>query len=61
MRPPPRRREHLSGAILFRETLSQVADDGVSFVDHLRRQGIVPGVKVKLNDLHQRLSSATTR
>lgn len=38
--------EFLSGVILFDETLRQRADDGTPFVDVLRRQGIIPGIKV---------------
>jgi len=38
--------EHISGVILFTETLRQNASDGKSFVTMLQDQGIVPGVKV---------------
>ncbi len=36
----------LSGVILFEETLQQTADDGTPLPEVLRRQGIVPGIKV---------------
>ncbi|HEV7186987.1 MAG TPA: class I fructose-bisphosphate aldolase, partial [Blastococcus sp.] len=38
--------EHISGVILFDETIRQRADDGTSFVEVLRRAGVVPGIKV---------------
>lgn len=37
---------YISGAIMFEETLYQKAADGTQFVDILKRQGIVPGIKV---------------
>jgi fructose-bisphosphate aldolase class I len=40
--------EAISGAILFDETIHQKAADGVPFVDVLRREGIIPGIKVDL-------------
>jgi fructose-bisphosphate aldolase, class I len=36
----------ISGVILFDETLRQRAADGTSLVELLRRQGIIPGIKV---------------
>lgn len=36
----------ISGAILFKETLQQSAADGTPFVECLRRQGVMPGIKV---------------
>ena len=36
----------ISGAILFEETLGQIADDGTPLPEVLVRKGIVPGVKV---------------
>ena len=36
----------ISGAILYHETLGQSASDGIPFVDHLTRRGVLPGVKV---------------
>jgi len=38
--------KHISGAILFEETLYQSTADGKQFVDLLKEQGIVPGIKV---------------
>ncbi|XP_048422810.1 fructose-bisphosphate aldolase 3, chloroplastic-like [Pyrus x bretschneideri] len=38
--------EYISGAILFEETLHQSTTDGKKFVDVLRDQKIVPGIKV---------------
>mmetsp|Transcript_17190 Transcript_17190/g.35719 ORF Transcript_17190/g.35719 Transcript_17190/m.35719 type:complete len:408 (-) Transcript_17190:2574-3797(-) len=37
---------YISGAIMFEETLYQKASDGRQFVDILKEQGIVPGIKV---------------
>lgn len=37
---------YISGAIMFEETLYQKAEDGTQFVDILKAQGIVPGIKV---------------
>eukprot|EP00891_Asterochloris_glomerata_P001048 jgi/Astpho2/1048/Aster-07436 len=38
--------KHISGAIMFEETLYQSSAAGKPFVDILREQGIVPGIKV---------------
>lgn len=38
--------EHIAGAILFKETLGQSSSEGVPFVECLKRQGILPGIKV---------------
>ncbi|MFN4088736.1 MAG: class I fructose-bisphosphate aldolase [Alphaproteobacteria bacterium] len=38
--------DHLSGVILYDETLRQSASDGRPFVEVLRAQGIIPGIKV---------------
>ena len=38
--------DHISGVILFDETIRQSADDGRTFVDVLRAAGVVPGIKV---------------
>lgn len=38
--------EHLSGVILFKETLGQSTASGKRFVDCLVEQGIMPGIKV---------------
>jgi fructose-bisphosphate aldolase class I len=37
---------HISGVILFDETIRQSADDGRAFVDVLRDAGVIPGIKV---------------
>lgn len=37
---------HISGVILFEETLYQKAPDGTPMVDILNKQGILPGIKV---------------
>jgi fructose-bisphosphate aldolase, class I len=39
--------QYISGAIMFEETLYQSSDKGVPFVDILKGQGIVPGIKVR--------------
>jgi fructose-bisphosphate aldolase, class I len=36
----------ISGAILFDETIRQKTSEGISFVELLGRQGIIPGIKV---------------
>jgi fructose-bisphosphate aldolase class I len=36
----------ISGAILFDETIYQATKDGVLFIDVLKKQGIIPGIKV---------------
>jgi fructose-bisphosphate aldolase class I len=38
--------EHVSGVILFDETIRQCDSAGTPFVEVLRRQGVVPGIKV---------------
>jgi len=38
--------EFISGAILFDETIRQRASDGTPFVEVLKRQGVIPGIKV---------------
>lgn len=43
---PPFRREYLSGAILFKETLAQHASDGTPFVDCLKARNVLAGIKV---------------
>jgi fructose-bisphosphate aldolase class I len=37
---------HISGVILFHETMYQKADDGRTFVQVLQEAGIIPGIKV---------------
>jgi fructose-bisphosphate aldolase class I len=38
--------EHISGVILFDETIRQRADDGTPFAVVLQRAGVIPGIKV---------------
>ena len=38
--------EHISGAILFDETLRQSSADGIPFVQLMTQAGILPGIKV---------------
>lgn len=38
--------EHISGAILFDETLRQKAPDGTPMVELMKKAGILPGIKV---------------
>ena len=38
--------DHISGVILYHETFFQKADDGETFVNKLKKLGIVPGIKV---------------
>src|SRR6266508_1966194 len=38
--------EHISGVILYDETIRQSASDGTTFPKALERQGIIPGIKV---------------
>ena len=38
--------EYISGVILYDETLRQTAGDGVPFVEKLRNEGVIPGIKV---------------
>ena len=38
--------EFISGVIMFDETIRQKSKNGVSFVDILKRKGIIPGIKV---------------
>tara|TARA_Y100000310_G_scaffold73912_1_gene70064 strand:+ start:158 stop:1147 length:990 start_codon:yes stop_codon:yes gene_type:complete len=40
--------EHISGVIMFTETLGQLTRDAIPFVDVLRDGGMIPGVKVDL-------------
>lgn len=42
----PKLGQSISGAILFDETIRQKAGDGTPFAEVLRRQGIIPGIKV---------------
>jgi fructose-bisphosphate aldolase class I len=38
--------EHISGAILYDETIRQAADDGTPFTTVLEKAGVIPGIKV---------------
>jgi fructose-bisphosphate aldolase class I len=38
--------EHISGVILFDETIRQAAADGTSFTEILEKAGMIPGIKV---------------
>jgi len=38
--------KYISGAILFEETLYQKSKDGTPFVDILKKQNVIPGIKV---------------
>jgi len=38
--------QYCSGAILYEETLFQKAEDGTPFVDLLKKEGVIPGIKV---------------
>jgi fructose-bisphosphate aldolase class I len=40
--------DHISGVILFDETIRQAADDGRSFVQVLEAAGMIPGIKVDM-------------
>ena len=40
--------DYISGVILYDETIRQQADDGRTFVDVLKDEGVIPGIKVDL-------------
>jgi len=40
--------EHISGVILYEETLYQKYDDGKTFVQQIQECGVIPGIKVDL-------------
>ena len=40
--------QHISGAILYDETLRQKTKDGIPFTEVMRKAGILPGIKVDL-------------
>ncbi len=42
----PKLGQYISGVILFDETIRQKAQDGTPFTEVLKRQGIIPGIKV---------------
>lgn len=37
---------NISGVILFHETVYQKAADGTTFIEILKKKGIIPGIKV---------------
>lgn len=57
----PTVQQYIAGVILFEETLNQVTSDGTSFADVLKRQGILPGIKVdkglELLPIHKKKTS----
>ena len=40
--------QHISGVILFEETLYQKTDEGMDFVQLLKQKGMIPGIKVSM-------------
>ncbi|KAH7699769.1 aldolase [Aphelenchoides avenae] len=40
--------QNISGAILYEETVHQATDSGEKFIDVLKKQGVVPGIKLDL-------------
>jgi fructose-bisphosphate aldolase class I len=38
--------EYVSGVILFDETIRQKTKDGVNFAEYLKKNGVIPGIKV---------------
>ena len=42
----PNLSEHISGAILYDETIRQSTKDGVPFTQVMKKNGIIPGIKV---------------
>src|SRR3954468_16191850 len=38
--------EYMSGVILFDETIRQKTKDGVNFAEYLKKNGVIPGIKV---------------
>ncbi|ETO21887.1 Fructose-bisphosphate aldolase [Reticulomyxa filosa] len=40
--------KYISGVILYDETIRQKTDDGVPFVEVLKKAGVIPGIKVDL-------------
>lgn len=41
--------EHISAVILFDETVYQKCNDGTSFIDLLKKNNIIPGIKLDLD------------
>ena len=44
----PKMEEHISGVIMYEETLFQKSDDGIPFPELLKSKGVLTGIKVKL-------------
>ena len=44
----PGMEEHISGVIMFDETIRQSTKDGVAFAELLQSKGVVPGIKVDM-------------
>jgi fructose-bisphosphate aldolase class I len=44
----PKLSSHISGAILYDETIRQSTKDGVPFAKYMASQGIIPGIKVDI-------------
>src|ERR1700733_15784816 len=42
----PKLNEHISGAILYDETIRQSTKDGVPFAKYMADHGMIPGIKV---------------
>lgn len=42
----PEIEKHISGVIMYEETIDQATDDGKNFVEHLRSRGIHAGIKL---------------
>lgn len=42
----PKLSEHISGAILYDETIRQKTSDGVPFAEYMAKNGMIPGIKV---------------
>ena len=40
--------DHISGVILYDETIRQSTSDGTPFPKYLEQQGVIPGIKVDL-------------
>ena len=52
--------DHISGVILFDETIRQSTADGMTFPQYLEQQGIIPGIKVDLGAKPLALASGET-
>jgi fructose-bisphosphate aldolase class I len=40
--------DHLSGVVLYHETVHQTTKEGISFVDLLKKAGVIPGIKADI-------------